>query len=62
MVLSNLDSWDIERRNDGALVVRVHSRRDVERPWPDAVFAFRAGDPQYRYWEEQFARRQQRPQ
>jgi len=25
---------------------------------PDAVFAFRAGDPQYNYWEEQLRHRE----
>lgn len=44
-------SWDIERRKDGALLVRMHSVDRQGRPLPDAVFTFRKGDPQYEYWE-----------
>jgi hypothetical protein len=46
------NSWDVERRDDGAVLVRVHSRNRQGRPLPDAVFAFRQGDPQYDYWEQ----------
>lgn len=46
-------SWDIERRRDGALLVRMHSVDRRGRPLPDAVFTFRKGDPQYEYWEQQ---------
>lgn len=50
-------SWDVERRTDGALLVRVHSaQRDGER-LPDAVFTFRCGDPQFEYWESQWQTR-----
>lgn len=46
------DAFTVERRPDGAVLVRVRSReRNGSRP-PDAVFAFRVGDPQYRYWEQ----------
>lgn len=48
-----LESWDVERRPDGAVLVRVHSRVMNGRALPDAVFAFRAGDPQFNYWEAQ---------
>jgi hypothetical protein len=51
------ESWDIERRNDGALLVRVHSRKREGRQLPDAVFTFRLGDPQYGYWEQAFGAR-----
>ena len=51
------DSWEIERRSDGALLVRVHSRRREGRQLPDAVFTFRTGDPQYNYWEQAFGAR-----
>lgn len=51
------NSWDVERRADGAVIVRVHSSARDGRPLPDAVFTFRNGDPQYAYWEEQFCRR-----
>lgn len=52
-----LDSWDVQRRNDGAVLVRVHSCDRQGRPLPDAVFAFRLGDPQYDYWEQQLRER-----
>jgi hypothetical protein len=54
MSLSDIaaDALSIERRHDGAVLVRVRSReRNGSRP-PDAVFAFRVGDPQFRYWDE----------
>lgn len=40
----------IEKRTDGALVVRVQSEGPAESRLPDAVFSFRCGDPQYAYW------------
>jgi len=40
----------IEKRSDGAVVVRVRSEGPEESRLPDAVFAFRNGDPQYAYW------------
>lgn len=53
------NSWDVERRGDGVVVVRVHSLdRGDGQPLPDAVFAFRSGDPQYYYWEQVLNRRQ----
>jgi hypothetical protein len=54
----NLGSWDVERRSDGAVLVRVHSRPYQGQALPDAVFAFRSGDPQYAYWEEQLQKRE----
>jgi hypothetical protein len=53
-----IESWDVERRADGAVLVRVHSRVVDGRALPDAVFAFRVGDPQYSYWEAQLRCRQ----
>ncbi len=50
---AQLDSWEVERRDDGAVLVRVHSCNRQGRQLPDAVFAFRPGDPQYDYWERQ---------
>jgi hypothetical protein len=47
-----LESCDVERRGDGTLLVRVHSRDRRGRPLPDAVFTFRKGDPQYENWEK----------
>ena len=49
---------EVERRNDGAVLVRVHSADRHGRPLPDAVFAFRIGDPQYDYWNRQAPGRQ----
>ena len=40
----------IEQRGDGAVVVRVRSDGPEDSRLPDAVFAFRCGDPQYAYW------------
>ncbi|MHB1034660.1 MAG: hypothetical protein ACYC35_08960 [Pirellulales bacterium] len=52
------DSWDVERRGDGAVLVRVHSRPQNGRTLPDAVFTFRAGDPQYKVWERRLRERE----
>jgi hypothetical protein len=56
--LHYLESWNVERRHDGAVLVRVHSRVIDGRALPDAVFAFRAGDPQFSFWEEQLRHRE----
>ena len=45
----------LEQRPDGAIVVRVPSRAATGRALPDAVFAFRAGDPQFAFWQQQFS-------
>ena len=50
-------SWDVERRNDGAVLVRVHSADREGCRLPDAVFAFRPGDPQYNCWEQRLNER-----
>ncbi len=47
-----LESCDVLRRDEGCVLVRVHSSDGSGRPLPDAVFTFRAGDPQYAYWSE----------
>jgi hypothetical protein len=51
-------NWDVVRRPDGVLLVRIRSGayRGVELP--DAVFTFRAGDPQYELWESRFREQQ----
>ncbi|HVX60926.1 MAG TPA: hypothetical protein VHC19_10000 [Pirellulales bacterium] len=49
---TNANDWRIERREDGAVLVRVPSRMREGGQLPDAVFAFRDGDPQYGYWEQ----------
>ena len=54
MYALQLDSWDVQRRDDGAVLVRVHSCDRQGQQLPDAVFAFRLGDPQFDYWERQF--------
>lgn len=54
--LLDCDVWRVERRNDGALLVRVRSRQGNRLP--DAVFSFRSGDPQYYFWEERFQQQQ----
>lgn len=46
-------SWDVERRDDGTILVRMHSTDRQGKPLPDAVFTFRKGDPQYEYWDKQ---------
>ena len=40
----------LEKRSDGAVLVRVRSEGPDGHRLPDAVFAFRCGDPQYSYW------------
>lgn len=56
---SNWQSWILERRADGAILVRVPSSlNDSPRGLPDAVFAFRDGDPQYGIWAERLAARE----
>jgi hypothetical protein len=54
----NLDTHFVERRNDGALIVRVASRDRGPETLPDAMFSFRLGDPQYQFWEQVWLRRQ----
>ncbi|HWA99246.1 MAG TPA: hypothetical protein VG713_12170 [Pirellulales bacterium] len=49
----------LERRSDGAVLVRVRSRDAANGRAPDAIFAFREGDPQYSYWDAQL-RQQER--
>lgn len=51
------ESWDVERRGDGAVLVRVHSMDKRGNRLPDAVFTFRRGDPQYEYWEAKLRER-----
>lgn len=52
MIMESPENWSVERRSDGAVVVRVSSRQLQGPPIPDAVFAFRSGDPQYLLWNE----------
>ena len=44
------DRLSIEKRSDGAILVRVQSAGAAGERLPDAVFSFRCGDPQYSYW------------
>jgi hypothetical protein len=55
--VQEIHSWHIERRADGAVLVRVPSPGGKDGALPDAVFAFRAGDPQYLFWDEQLRSR-----
>jgi hypothetical protein len=55
---SPLDAYLIERRADGAVLVRVPSSGNHYPPLPDAVFTFRAGDPQFDYWHQRWSRQQ----
>ena len=45
-----LGAYRLERRADGAILVRVASTGQFGIPLPDAVFAFRMGEPQYGRW------------
>jgi hypothetical protein len=56
MALSSMTvpEWKIERRANGVLIVRIPSKNRRGQPLPDAVFSFRAGDPQYTLWEERY--------
>jgi hypothetical protein len=56
--LQDIHTWDIKRRADGAVLVRVPSRVVEGRALPDAVFTFRAGDPQYSFWEAELRNRE----
>lgn len=56
--LLDFHQWRVERRGDGALLVRVRSRGRFGDPLPDAVFSFRLGDPQYGYWEARYHEQQ----
>jgi hypothetical protein len=59
MPTTELSSWDVERRDDDTVLVRVHSNSRQGRQLPDAVFSFRCGDPQYDYWASQLFERMQ---
>ena len=54
------ENWQLEQRGDGAVVVHVPSSGTYGRRLPDAVFAFRIGDPQYDFWQRQLMQRRQR--
>ncbi|MDO4557669.1 MAG: hypothetical protein Q4C47_01730 [Planctomycetia bacterium] len=46
------DQCEIESRARGVLVVRVRSRGVGGEAFPDAVFTFHPGDPQYEDWHQ----------
>jgi hypothetical protein len=48
----------LEQRPDGAILVRVPSRANDGHSLPDAIFAFRAGDPQFAFWQQQMSQGQ----
>lgn len=58
-ITMDANNWQLERRNDGAVLVRVYSRGAGSYIPPDAVFAFRLGDPQYRYWDARLREQEQ---
>jgi hypothetical protein len=49
----NLEQCIVERRTDGVVLVRVRSRPAGNDTLPDAVFTFRPGDPQFKFWDRQ---------
>jgi hypothetical protein len=51
--------WLVERREDGVVLVRVPSTGTYGGDLPDAVFSFRAGDPQYDFWQRQLRTREE---
>lgn len=55
--LEDFHSWHLERRADGAVLVRVPSHAADGRALPDAVFAFRKGDPQFDFWDTELRKR-----
>ncbi len=57
--MSESSGYRLERRADGAVLVRVPSRRNNGHTLPDAVFAFGDGDPQFLYWDSQLRRHEQ---
>ena len=57
--LLELGSWDVDRHQDGAVLVSVHSCDRRGEPLPDAVFTFRSGDPQHAFWESILKQREQ---
>jgi hypothetical protein len=52
-------NWILERRLDGAILVRVPSLRtdSAGERLPDAVFSFRDGDPQFTIWQQRLDER-----
>ncbi len=57
--MTGAENWQLELRGDGAVLVRVPSSGTYGRRLPDAVFAFRIGDPQYDFWQRQLTQRRQ---
>jgi hypothetical protein len=53
-MIDDVQQLHIERRLDGSLVVRVRSRERADATLPDAVFSFRAGDPQFDLWLQRY--------
>jgi hypothetical protein len=47
-------NYFIERRHDGALIVRVRATTPCDPPLPDAVFTFRPADPQFEVWQRRY--------
>jgi hypothetical protein len=58
MSATSSENYIVNRRGDGAVLVRVVSRPLDGATPPDAVFTFRPGDPQFKYWDQQVAKPQ----
>lgn len=50
------ESYTIEGKANGVLLVRMHSQDEAGNVLPDAVFTFRPNDPQYELWFSRFAK------
>jgi hypothetical protein len=51
----------LERRGEDTILVRVPSTGSYGANLPDAVFTFRPGDPQYRFWQSELSKREEAP-
>ena len=49
----------LERRDEDTILVRVPSTGSYGAQLPDAVFTFRPGDPQYRFWQSELSKREE---
>jgi hypothetical protein len=56
------ENCQLERRDEDTILVRVPSTGSYGAELPDAVFTFRPGDPQYRFWQSELSKREESPQ
>jgi len=52
------ENCQLERRGEDVILVRVPSTGSYDGNLPDAVFTFRPGDPQYRFWQGELTKRE----